>query len=373
MLTIILSILKFVGTLITGILGIIGIRTETHEEQLIPPKVRGGNTRTRRVLTPQGKKILRWTIVAFAVAVSAQIAEEVKSYLEAAKDEARAELMLSNVTHQLTVATQSLGHIERIMNRFQTLTVDAIYLVPTNHRPLEPFMKELQRVAKLPPTGPKPPGMAVETDERGNRIVEIDLDGCCMVPANTLTDACEVLKSLTRAGFVVDVFTNKSADTAVLSTFESRVLDGPDLIYASVSNHLMVRWHVAFPNDAWFQFREMSNFRDLHGTWFQVAFTNGPRTLFESLTPASLVVACDAERQELEQAEKVTDELWSSRIVQTKKMVAKSIHLPFGGKKTIKAPRIDRIPTLVREKGRKDPRGTLVSIHQARFPDPDDK
>src|SRR5262245_25112821 len=137
-----LTILKFIGTTITSILGIVGITTETLDDKEIPGKKPGEKPRIKKVLTPKGKKILHWTIVSACVALLSQIGEEINSYLTGQAEEARNNTMLVNMTNQLLAATQSLAHVERMMNRFQTFTLDGTYLIPTDNRTLAPFFKE---------------------------------------------------------------------------------------------------------------------------------------------------------------------------------------------------------------------------------------
>src|SRR4051812_9098511 len=136
----ILTVLKYAGTVIGGIAGIWGITKETYD----------GKTRK---LTTWGRLALSLAVAAFSVAIGARIIEQIQTARagQAAKDEAKAVKAKADKTEadlkeQLRVAKASLAALDGSRTRFDRMSLTAYFELPTSEASVKNFTADLGRL-----------------------------------------------------------------------------------------------------------------------------------------------------------------------------------------------------------------------------------
>jgi len=335
------------------VLGIVGIRTETHEDKEFPPKRPGGQPVIRRTLTKTGQKILLWTIFGFAVALLAQIAEEIKSHIEDVATQEQA-------TNMLHSTTQSLAYVTRMIDRFQTFTVDAQYAVPLTENAFAPLATILKDATNPKPKA-LPTGVTWTTNGDGPEL-KFDIAALTNhLAANKL--AVSHLAPLLDAEMAIDIYAEADPTNSLFSTFGCEHHRHVELACVPSGTNLLIRWKVFFPNSHWYQTRHLVTDSDLAGKVLQVGLADCPG--FSRLRPTSLHVLLDGESTKLKEFKPVDAWMLESR----RESLNKSTKQPKKGSKA--PPTKDTAFHIVSTNvpGRRDPtRGKLVANFETKVP-----
>jgi hypothetical protein len=134
-----LSLLKFAGIVLSGVLGILTTLTETHKKVQSDGKKR---------LNRWGKWAFAFTIAGFAMALGAHLAEELKKRKDEIESRSRTE-------QQIKQANLSLRSIERLLTPIHALNVLVRFEIPTNSvlglslfKPITHLSQRMQRAAQ---------------------------------------------------------------------------------------------------------------------------------------------------------------------------------------------------------------------------------
>jgi hypothetical protein len=167
--SLVLNILKFIGAALTGTAGIIGILTET--------KVADPATPDKKRLTKSGRILLGLGIVGFAIALTSQIVEWIKTGYDAQAAQ------LQNAA--------TLSEIRKAVTRFETIDLDFTVALPINEPILKAYKDSLDKRLDEIETmnigvGQVYKGIRVGTkhrDDWGNALISIAADSEAMPTA----------------------------------------------------------------------------------------------------------------------------------------------------------------------------------------------
>jgi hypothetical protein len=134
-----LLLLQVAGILTAGILGVIGIKAETHEEIELPPAAPGGPPIKTKRLTKAGKLALGITILSALTALGAVIGDQIKSrdasrQAEAQEQNLRQQLntLQQKLDAQLMLAQDATVATDRMFSRLTSFTMDLLLELPGN-------------------------------------------------------------------------------------------------------------------------------------------------------------------------------------------------------------------------------------------------
>ena len=124
----ILTLLKFAGVLVSGAAAIVAATPERSSAR--PPK-RLPTSRFARVLRTLFSKqsAVRWAIFGFVVALLSTFAETLKTKAETSESQRTAERARINTSNQVWIAQKSLDSLERLLTRFDTVSVSIKYQI----------------------------------------------------------------------------------------------------------------------------------------------------------------------------------------------------------------------------------------------------
>jgi hypothetical protein len=155
-LEILLTILKFAGVVVSGFAGLIAIASEKAKKKS-PPK-----TKTGLILEHVFNKrwAIHWAIIGLVVAFLSQFSETLKVTLDEQKARRKEQQVSQIMQTQISLATSSLQkleeqgatmhqemlYLEYMAGKFQKLSVDVVYKVPTSDSDFAPLVQKIREI-----------------------------------------------------------------------------------------------------------------------------------------------------------------------------------------------------------------------------------
>src|ERR1039458_9199676 len=146
----ILTLLKFAGVLVSGAAAIFAST---------PDKISASWTKSlptsrfarslRSVFSKQSA--LRWAIFGFVVALLSQFVETLKTNTEATEAQHKEQLARLNTSNQVWIAQKSLDFLERMVTRFDTISVSIKYQLDPQCGVYDPLYNLLSSIAPVNP------------------------------------------------------------------------------------------------------------------------------------------------------------------------------------------------------------------------------
>lgn len=291
-----LNILKFAGIIVSGALGILGTVTVTRSK------------RTGR-LNHWGKWALCLTVAGLVTALVSQIAQLFKEHHDILQAQARIE-------EQMAVEQSTLYRVERILTRFDTISISVRYELVTNSAPL---LSLRNYTAYWIQTNMLTSWDSSETNLESYRGEAVTFDGSNSVDVFSYNDSLQL--SLPSPA----ILEGNSADTPSTQDFKDFYFfiknpclafalyapnrdcsQIPDLYFTTTnlnktptlgldfsSGKFFIEWTFDCPKSAWKQSKRMTSLPDLPNSKLYLSFLNSPSKITSTLKPLSVETAFD--------------------------------------------------------------------------------
>ena len=146
----ILTLLKFAGVLVSGAAAIFAStpdKTSASRTKSLPTSRFARSLRS--VFSKQSA--LRWAIFGFVVALLSQFVETLKTNTEATEAQHKEQLARLNTSNQVWIAQKSLDSLERMVTRFDTISVSIKYQLDPQCGVYDPLYNLLSSIAPVNP------------------------------------------------------------------------------------------------------------------------------------------------------------------------------------------------------------------------------
>jgi hypothetical protein len=322
----ILFVLKIAGVIITGRATIVGLfKHEIFETVEITSPIIGAPSKTEKRITKHGRRAFGWAVVGVLISLAAQATDQTLSIrrAEASSRQTRLQMeMLSNAVKraetQLTVANESLDRLEKIVGRFERLSVTLKCWFRVSTLPTNVITRAEQAATSLwrdpHPTADMYPGVwyNVTWTQTEFGLIEVrDLrrsrsETNFTWVAETLTYdgrlftnwfdtpalKQEVASFFKKPSLVLQLYASNSIPNA--PDFESKQFTVSEANLRFSTNDAFVIWKLDFPPQYWDMKNRMTSATNLFGAHAAVLFRRLPKAFdWRGIRPSRMIVDFD--------------------------------------------------------------------------------